>query len=194
MCAYNPFYPKGGPFDQALTACHEAGIGLVAMKTMRNTKDVPTRLPQFDKLGLTVHQASLHSAWSDPRISVVCNMIDNVDQMTASTDAARKYNGPLSFSQMELLEEAILASNRTMCTGCPSCEENSGKTPLAFQDIARYLTYYEKDGNLDARSLYQGLPLECRDASRADLAALRDGCSLKVNYPSILARAEKYFS
>jgi hypothetical protein len=66
---YNPFYPKGGPLDKALDAAQKAGIGLVAMKTMRSTKDVPKRLPEFDKLGLTTHQAVLHAVWSDPRIS-----------------------------------------------------------------------------------------------------------------------------
>ena len=68
MLAYNPFYPKDGPLDKALDAAYKAGIGLVAMKTMRNVKDVPKRLPELDKLGLTTHQAVLHSAWSDPRI------------------------------------------------------------------------------------------------------------------------------
>ena len=119
MLAFNPFYPKGGPLDLAIDAAHKAGIGLVAMKTMRNTNDVPKRLPEFDKLGLTTHQAILHSAWSDPRISAVCNMIDNVDQMTSSTDAARSYKAPLNFAQMDLLKDTIMAGNRTMCTGCP---------------------------------------------------------------------------
>src|ERR1035438_8354515 len=49
MLAYNPFYPKGGPLDVALDAAHKAGIGLVAMKTMRSTRDVPKRLPELDK-------------------------------------------------------------------------------------------------------------------------------------------------
>ena len=122
MLAFNPFYPKGGPLDKALDAAHKAGIGLVAMKTMRSTKDVPKRLPEFDKLGLTTHQAVLHAAWSDPRISVVCNMIDNVDQMQSSTAAARSYKEPLKFAHLELLKETILAGRRTMCTGCPACE------------------------------------------------------------------------
>ena len=104
MLQFNPFYEKGGEFDQALDAAHEAGIGLVAMKTMRTTKDVPKRLPEFDKLGLTTHQAVLHSAWSDPRISAVCNMIDNVDQMSSSAAAARSYKAPLKFAHMELLQ------------------------------------------------------------------------------------------
>ena len=194
MLAYNPFYPKGGPLDQALDAASKAGIGLVAMKTMRSVKDVPMRLPEFDKLGLTVHQAVLHSVWSDPRISSVCNMINNVDQMTASTAAARSYKAPLSFTHRELLRETILAGRRTMCTGCPSCEAFAKQTPLAFHDIARFVTYYEQDGNTEARDFYRALPAEARDASTADLAALRDGCHFKTDYPEIIRRAERYFS
>jgi len=194
MLAYNPFYPKGGPLDQALDAVSKAGVGLVAMKTMRSTKDVPARLPEFDKLGLTVHQAVLHSVWSDPRISAVCNMIDNVDQMTASTAAARSYKAPLSFTHMELLKETILAGRRTMCTGCPSCEAFAKQTRFAFHDIARFVTYYEQDGNTGARDYYHALPAEVRDASKVDLAALRDGCHFKTDYPGIIRRAERYFA
>ena len=194
MLAFNPFYEKGGAFDKALDACHQAGIGLVAMKTMRTTKDVPKRLPELDKLGLTTHQAVLHSAWSDPRISAVCNMIDNVDQMTASTAAARSYKAPLKFAHMELLKETILASRRTMCTGCPSCEAFAKQTGFAFHDISRFVTYYEQDGNTEAREYYHALPVEVRDASQVDLAALRDGCQFKTDYPEIMRRAERYFA
>ena len=144
MMAYNPFYPKGGPLDKALDACHAKGIGLVAMKTMRSAKDVPKRLPEFDQLGLTTHQGVLHAAWSDPRIAAVCNMIDNVDQMQSSTAAARSYKTPLKVAHMELLKETILAGRRTMCTGCPGCEEASQKTDFAFLDIARFVSYYEQ--------------------------------------------------
>ena len=194
MLAYNPFYPKGGPLDKALDAAHQAGIGLVAMKTMRSTKDVPKRLPELDKLGLTTHQGVLQAAWSDPRISVVCNMIDNVDQMTNSTAAARLYKEPLKTAHVELLKETILAGRRTMCTGCPACEAISKQTSFAFHDIARFVTYYEQDGNQDARSYYQELPVAVRDASQVDLAALRDACHFKTDYPEIIRRAERYFA
>ena len=194
MLAFNPFYPKDGPLDKAIDAAHKAGIGLVAMKTMRSTKDVPKRLPELDKLGLTTHQAVLHSAWSDPRISVICNMIDNVDQMTSSTAAARSYKAPLKFAHMELLRETLLAGRRTMCTGCPSCEAFAKQTGFAFHDIARFVTYYEQDGNLEARDYYQALPASVRDASQVDLAALRDGCHAKTDYPEIIRRAERYFA
>jgi hypothetical protein len=164
------------------------------MKTMRTTKDVPRRLPEFDKLGLTTHQAVLHSAWSDPRISAIVNMIDNVDQMQSSTGAARSYKAPLKFAHMELLKETIIAGRRTMCTGCPSCEELAKQTDFAFHDISRFVTYYEQDGNTEARAFYHALPAAVRDASKADLAALRDGCHFKTDYPEIIRRAERYFA
>jgi aryl-alcohol dehydrogenase-like predicted oxidoreductase len=194
MLQYNPFYAKGGPLDLAIDAAHKAGIGLVAMKTMRSTKDVPKRLPELDKLGLTTHQGVLQATWSDPRISVVCNMIDNVDQMTSSTTAARNFKAPLKLAHLELLKETIMAGRRTMCTGCPSCEAFARQTGFAFHDIARFVTYYEQDGNLEAREYYQALPAEVRDASKVDLAALRDGCHFKTDYPEIVRRAERYFA
>ena len=194
MLAFNPFYPKGGPLDKALDACHAKGIGLVAMKTMRSSKDVPKRLPELDQLGLTTHQGILHAAWSDPRISAVCNMIDNVDMMQNSTAAARSYKAPLKFAHMELLKETVLAGRRTMCTGCPACEAASRTTDFAFLDIARFVTYYEQDGNTEAHEYYAALAAEHRDASKVDLAALRDSCHFKTDYPEIMRRAERYFA
>lgn len=194
MLAFNPFYPKGGPLDTALDACHKAGIGLVAMKTMRSTKDVPKRLPELDKLGLTTHQAVLHSVWSDRRIATICNSIENVDQMQSNTAAARSYKEPLKFAHLELLKETILAGRRTMCTGCPACEEFAKQTDFAFHDIARFVTYYEQDGNTEAREYYAALAAEHRDASKVDLAALRDACHFKTDYPEIVRRAERYFA
>ena len=194
MLQFNPFYPKGGPLDLALDAAHKAGIGLIAMKTMRTLNDVPKRVPEFDKLGLTTRQALLHAVWSDPRISAVCNQVENVDQMTASVAAARKYKEPLKLSHVELLRETVVAGRRTMCTGCPACEAAAQQTGFAFHDIARFVTYYEQDGNLEARSYYQALPATARDASKVDLAALRAGCHFQTNYPEIICRAERYFA
>ena len=194
MLAFNPFYEKGGAFDKALAAAHEAGIGLVAMKTMRDVKDVPKRLPEFEKLGLNVHQAKLHACWSDPRISAICNMIENVDQMQASTDAARSFKEPLKTAHLELLKNTMMAGRRTMCTGCPACAEFSARTDFAFHDIARFVTYYEQDGNVEARDYYRELAAEHRDVAKVDLAALRDGCHFKTDYPEIMRRAERYFA
>jgi hypothetical protein len=81
-----------------------------------------------------------------------------------------------------------------MCTGCPSCEAFAKQTDFAFHDIARFVTYYEQDGNTEAREFYHALPAAVRDASKVDLAALRDGCHAKTDYPEIIRRAERYFA
>jgi len=194
MLKYTPFFTKGDAFDQALDAAHNAGIGLVAMKTMRNTGDVPKRLPEFDKLGLTTHQAVLHAVWSDPRISVVCNMLDNVGQMENSAGAARSYKTPLKTAHLNLLKETILASRRTLCPGCPSCDTFAATSDFALFDIARFVTYYEQDGLTEARDFYHALPASARNAVGVDLAALRDRCAFRIDYPDIVSRAQRCFA
>jgi len=194
MVKYTPFFVKGGDFDKSLDACHQAGIGLIAMKTLRNAADVPTRLPEFDQLGLTTHQALLQAVWSDPRISAVCNRMENVDNIQSSAAAVRAYKAPLKLAHRELLRETVLASRRTMCPGCPACNRLGAELGFAFSDIARYVTYYEQDGNLRAREFYHQLPAARRDASKVNLAALRDACQFKTDYPEIIRRAERYFA
>ncbi len=194
MVQYTPFYERGGVFDRALTACHERGIGLIAMKTLRHAGNVPRRLPQFDALGLSTHQALLQAVWSDPRITAVCNSVKNLDQMRSSLDAARNYTRPLDLSIIDQLRHVVLACRRTFCPGCPSCDAQSNTTSFAFRDIARYVTYYEQDGNPEARILYRSLPATARDVSKADLVTLRDGCAFGIDYPEIAARAVRYFT
>jgi len=194
MVKYTPFYVKGGDFDKALDACHQAGIGLVAMKTLRNAADAPKRLPEFDKLGLTTHQALLQAVWSDPRITAVCNRMQNVDNIQTSVAAIRAYKGPLKIAQMELLRQTMLASRRALCPGCPSCNQQGAALELAFSDIARYVMYYEQDGNVQARDSYQKLTAAQRNAAAVDLVALRDACHFKTDYPEIIRRAERYFA
>lgn len=194
MVKYTPFFEKGGAFDKALDACHAAGIGLVAMKTLRNAADAPKRLPEFDKLGLTTHQALLQAVWSDPRISAVCNRMENSDNVESSVAAVRAYKAPLKIAQLELLRETILASRSPMCPGCPACNQRGAELDLAFADISRFVMYYEQDGNLQARELYHQLAAAHRDASGVDLAALRDACQFKTDYPAIIRRAERYFA
>jgi aryl-alcohol dehydrogenase-like predicted oxidoreductase len=179
--------------DKSLDACHQAGIGLVAMKTMRPVGEVPKRVPEFDKIGLTTHQALLHAVYSDPRISAVCSMIANVEQMEMNTSAARSFKAPLKLAQLEALSKLTAEYRRTMCTGCPACNSHGASTEFAFQDIARFVTYYEQDGLLEARDFFHALPASARDFSRVDLAALRDACNFGTDYPEIMRRAQRYF-
>ncbi len=194
MLSYSPFFTKGDAFDAALDAAYKAGIGLIAMKTMRALGEVPKRIPEFDKLGLTTHEALFHAVWSDPRISAVCSMINNVAEMEMNSGAARSFKKPLTAAQIDLLKGVALAHRRAFCPGCPSCRAFGAESGFALQDISRFVSYYEMDGRLESRELYHALPALARDASRVDLAALREACEFKTDYPEIVRRAERYFA
>jgi len=56
------------------------------------------------------------------------------------------------------------------------------------------VTYYEQEGNPEAREYYAALAAEHRDTSKVDLAALRANCHFKTDYPEIMRRAERYFA
>lgn len=194
MVQYTPFYERGGAFDRALTACHEKGIGLIAMKTLRHAGDVPKHVPEFQKMGLTTQEAILHAVWSDPRISAICNAARNFDQIKSSVASAHGYKTPMEVSMVEKLKDVVLASRRTMCPGCPSCDANVASTNFAYRDIARYVTYFEQDNAGHSRRMYHALPDSAKNASTADLKALRDACAFGINYPEIAARAASYFA
>ena len=47
---------------------------------------------------------------------------------------------------------------------------------------------------MEAREYYQSLAAEHRDSSKVNLAALRNACHFKTDYPEIIHRAERYFA
>lgn len=190
----SPFFEKGDAHDRAVEACHRAGIGLVFMKVMRNAKQVPKRLPEFDQLGLTTHQAVLHALWSDERVTAGCIWMANDEQMAMNAEAARLYEKPLQAQHKQLLHETILAHSPVLCPGCPSCIAFSEKHGVDLKSISRYVAYYEQDGTTDAARLYQALHPDERNVDGIDLEAMRMQCDYHVNYPEIVKRAQRYFA
>jgi predicted aldo/keto reductase-like oxidoreductase len=194
MLKNNPLLTPGDEFDRALDACHQAGIGLISMKEMKPFANAPKINPGLEKLGLTTHQALLHAVWSDPRFSSICSSMENVEQIKENAGAARLFKDPLPPEGRKALQEVASLIRVPMCPGCPSCNAYAKAGGYAFCDIARYVCYYEQDGNPEARSAYHRLAAAERDRTTRDLAALRDGCQYRVDYPEIAARAERYFA
>jgi predicted aldo/keto reductase-like oxidoreductase len=186
---------RGGEKNiKALDACHEAGIGLMCMKVMRNAKNMPKRIPEFDQLGLTTHQAALHAVWSDERISGAVVWIANDAEMAINAEAARLYKRPLKTAQIDLLRELMLANNPVLCPGCPACKAFAASHDLDLNKISRYVAYYEQDGTLDARTAYQEMTNAEKNAQGIDLVRLRDSCDYKIDYPRIVQNAQRYFA
>ncbi len=195
MLKYDTFHKEDDALDLALSKCYDAGIGLIAMKEMRMAKYAPKRIPEFDKLGLTTHQAIVQSVLSDKRISAICSAMDNVSQMEENTIAARNYKSPIKTGHRDLLRDTLIRNARiTMCPGCPSCDAADAALGGTLLDVSRYVTYYEQDGLLEARDYYRDLRSFIRTASEPDLVAAQAACKYGVDYLEIIRRAERYFA
>ena len=188
-----PFHTDEDGADRAIEACHKAGIGLIGMKVMRNAARVPKRIPEFDELGLTTHQAALHALWSDERFAAACIWIANEEQMAMNAEGARKYKKPLLAKQRKLLHDVMAAHGPALCPGCPSCRAFMEKHAVDLKSISRFVAYYEQDGSLDARRDYRSLSPAERNVSGIDLNAMHLSCDYNVNYPDIVKRAQRYF-
>ncbi len=189
----SPFHQKGDGADRALEACYQAGIGLVGMKVMRNAAKVPKRIPEFDELGLTTHQAAMHALWSDHRFTACCIWIANEEEMAMNTEGARLYKKPLLAEHKAILRDVMLAHEPALCPGCPSCKSFAETHGVDLKSISRYVAYYEQDGSREAKRYYQSLLSKDRDLNPLDLVALQAGCEYNVNYADIVRRANYYF-
>jgi hypothetical protein len=184
MLSYNTVLgDKADKLNRAMDACHKAGIGLIAMKTMRGIGE-QLKAKHADKTSLAA--AVIHAVLSDERIASICSDMGNFPQMDQNAAAARSFK-PMTSAQVEQLRQTILAGGMAYCPGCDGCR---GMAASHAHEISRYLSYYEQDGRrAEAQHLYRALPAEARNLSATDLAAASQACSCGVDYASIVQRA-----
>ncbi len=194
MVAYDPFHEKGGGFDKALTACHKAGIGLVAMKNFRSIGEVSKRIPGLDGMGLTTHEAMVQTVMADKRISSMCLESANTEQLQENTGAVLNFDEKKSLAAINVLRDHVATANHPVCPGCDSCRALGKTDDNALTDIARYVTYYEKDGKMEARDYYQKLTSRELEHSASVASVARESCSYSVDYPRIMNKAKQYFA
>ncbi|MEE9293705.1 MAG: aldo/keto reductase [Phycisphaerae bacterium] len=192
MVAYDPqLVGANAEFNKALDACHKAGVGLICMKEMRAVAQAPKFMPEFKEMGLTPHQAVLHAVWSDERISSICSAMSNLKMVEENSTAARNFK-PMDDKKIGAVKRLYERYAVAYCNGCDGRCQKAGGTHAALDDIVRYLSYYEGDGERDkARKLYASLAAEQRRWHGADLAAASAACVSKLDFASLLARAQE---
>ena len=191
MMAYNPVSGPGKDeaFDRALDACQKAGIGLIAMKTVRGMQKA---IAAESQKGRSFPQAAIQAVLSDERIAAVCSEMSSFTHVDQNTQAVRDFRRPTAAAHLEPLREAALAGGMAFCAGCPACRKGILAGNSRVHDILRYLSYYEQDGKRAlARAKYQALPAAVRHVANFDLAAARDACVLGIDYPALMARAQR---
>ncbi|MGA3117540.1 MAG: aldo/keto reductase [Syntrophobacteraceae bacterium] len=171
MFSYNFRLMNGVKMKEAIAACVDKGIGLVAMKT-QGSRQVQTdsgaemqMLERFIGRGFTDKQAKIKAILENPNIASVCSQMPSLTILSANVAAARDQTH-LTRGDFELLERFAAETHQTYCAGCGRiCHEAVGGA-VPISDVMRCLMYYRDYGERDlAREVYAGLP----DGARARL-------------------------
>ena len=174
MTSYNFRLMQDSKLQDAIEACHKAGIAILAMKTTGQTtlkrfkQAIETEadkklVSNFLQRGFSPEQAAIKLVLQDKRISAAPVQMENVAVITANV-AAVLDKTKLSPADMEAFKEYALATCDGYCAGCADiCESALPDVPHVC-DIMRYLMYYNSYGQQDrARELFAQIPGKVRD-------------------------------
>jgi len=169
MTSYNFRLMQDEKMQQAVEACHKAGVGLIAMKTLgiRTEQSIETEADKkiaghFLEKGYTQPQAAMKAVLADERIAVACVGMRSVAEVTSGA-AAVLDKTELTAGDTSVLEQYARASCSGYCAGCGKvCNSALPEMPY-ISKIMRYLMYYNGYGDRDlARELYRQIPAGVR--------------------------------
>ena len=173
MPSYNFRVMQDPEMRDAVEACHEAKIGVVAMKTTGKTTIRRFRMSieteadkkmvrHFLEKGFTPEQAGLKFALQDERVACAPVQMENVAVLTANV-AAVLDKTKLSQADMAVLREYARQTCHGYCPGCAHiCDAALPEVPYV-SDIMRYLMYYNSYGDKQrARELFAQIPGDVR--------------------------------
>jgi aryl-alcohol dehydrogenase-like predicted oxidoreductase len=194
MLQNDPWSAKEDSMNRALDACHKAGIGLISMKQMAgkiNEAEVARRIPELKEKKQTPYQALLHAIWTDERFASCCVSMRNTDQVRDNAEAARTFK-PMTTAEIRRLRDACIAAGPTMCASCDGRCSRAAGTTAELGNLTRFLTYHEHHGyRAEARRLYSEMDAAARDWQGADLEAARQACPNKLDFASLLPKADE---
>jgi uncharacterized protein len=166
MFSYNFRLMNTPKMKEALAACVDAGIGLVAMKTQGSgpvKSESETELQavnRFLERGFTDKQAKLKVVWDNPNIASICSQMPSLTILSANVAAARDLT-KMGRSDLDLLDRFAMDTCSGYCAGCGRiCQEAVGGV-VPVSDVMRCLMYYRDYGDRDlARDVFAGLSRE----------------------------------
>jgi uncharacterized protein len=198
MMTYNFRLMHNQKMKDAVKACHEAGIGLTAMKTMgggpvkSDGEGDPALAERFLKQGYSSEQAKLKAVWSDERIASICSQMPNLAILGANSAAAMDKT-QLAAKDLRWLKSYAEATRCDYCAGCSGiCEEALGQA-LPVGEVMRAMMYYRSYHDLErARDLFAQLPTEgLSSLTSRDLAQAERRCPQGLAISRLLQEAQE---
>jgi predicted aldo/keto reductase-like oxidoreductase len=163
MTVYNVAFMQNPQLQEAAQACHEAGIGLIAMKVLygaqkKQAEAEEKMLTHFIDKGYSRTHALLKAVLEDERITTACVNMENADLLRANIDAVLDKT-KLTQADTDVLRKYAAESCSGYCAGCAHiCDAALPDAPYT-SDIMRYLMYYNSYGrHEEARRLFAQIP------------------------------------
>jgi len=167
MTSYNVALMQRPEMQEAVQACHEAGVGLIAMKVLlgvqkKQPEAEDKMVAHFLDKGYTREQALIKAVLEDKRITAACVRMENVTLLRSNV-AAVLDKTKLTRQDRLVLNSYAQAVSTGYCAGCGICDRTLPDTPCV-SDIMRYLMYHDSYGDRDgARELFAQIPAGVRN-------------------------------
>ncbi|MCG8615745.1 MAG: aldo/keto reductase [Desulfobacterales bacterium] len=154
MTTYNYKVMGTDAMKRAIDACHNAGIGLTAMKTQASSSwlsmgggsEGKALAKRFTDKGMTEEQAKILAVWTDDRIASVCSQMNTMKILKANTQAAVS-QVKLSAADRRSFEAEARATAANYCGGCTAACQSGLDVSVPVGKIMRCLMYKRSYGD-----------------------------------------------
>ena len=178
----------------AMDNCKEAGIGLIAMKSMGSVPRDAEAVLQFKSQNFTLGQAKLKSVWADDRIDSVVVEMDSI-KVARENIAAAKSEEQLTANEIHQLNRLAAMTSQYSCQGCSHLCEKAVNNSARIADSLRYLMYHECYGKTDiAKEFYHLIPVNSRSLTDQETTIAQSICPQGIDIKSRLELAQRKLS
>ena len=193
LSTYNFRLTKDQQMQDAIQACHEAGIGITAMKTqgLQIESNEDKKLAEhFLTKGFTEGQAKIKLVLEDQRIASACvgrgNLSHLIQNIAAVLDKTK-----LAKEDFNVFEQYAQETCNGYCTACGHiCDGVLSSSPYT-SEILRYMMYYNSYGEPEyAKELFAKIPAQVRNnLLNIDYSLAEKRCPQNLPIAKIIAEA-----
>jgi uncharacterized protein len=192
MPIYNFRVMQDQKLVDAVQACYDSGVGIIAMKTQAQKveSDNDKKLMEhFSAKGFTEGQAKLKFVLDDKRVTAACVGRDNAEHLRQNV-AAVLDKKELTQLDKEIFKSYAAETCSGYCAGCANiCDSAAAGVPVS--DVMRYLMYFNSFGDTQtARQLFAEIPQQIRDKMlTADYTAAESRCPQRLQIARLMSQA-----
>jgi hypothetical protein len=192
MSTYNFRQMQIKEMNDAVQACHDAGIAIIAMKTQAkcSAQERTDSMKQFIDSGYTEGQAKIKAVLQDKRITSACVGRGNLAHLSLNI-AAVLDKTKLSKTHLDAFKQYAQQTCTGYCAGCAEiCAAATPQMPR-IASVMRYLMYYNSyDEHDTAKELFAKLPDQLKvNLTKTDYSKAQSLCPQHLPIAKLMAEA-----